>query len=295
MKKISWHKCFLWLALMLFSGLTGLSQDSAKKELLVDLGYFMPANRVPYLKVNTKTKIEKRFLPVPGIRVTVYMDSAENTLATVTTEQNGSARINFTPELKKSWDAAPTHTFTAVSEATKEFDEVTTEISVTKSKIVIDTVADAETRSLRVMVMQLSDNGWIPANEVELKLGVKRMGGELMVGEEESYTTDSTGEAIAEFKREQLPGDTAGNLTLVARVEDNDQLGNLFAEATVPWGMRMIVQHKPQARTLWATGEYAPVWLIATAIFIIAVVWGTIFYLVFQIIKIRKIGLSHPA
>ncbi|MER3499590.1 MAG: hypothetical protein C4308_13655 [Chitinophagaceae bacterium] len=44
------------------------------------------------------------------------------------------------------------------------------------------------------------------------------------------------GIATGEFKRDGLPGDAKGMITLVARVEDNEELGNLITEMPVPWG-----------------------------------------------------------
>lgn len=290
MKNMNCHKPLLILGVILCMGFLAVSQDSSKQELLADISYHMPANRVPYLLVNTKSKVGKRFVQVPGIPFTVYLDAAPNTIAKGVTDQNGKARLDIPASMKNAWDSSATHEFILQTEATKEFDEVTAEISITKSKISIDTVAGADARSLRVAVMQLNNDEWVPAGEVELKLGVKRLGGELPVGEEESYTTDSTGEAIIEFKREELPGDTAGNIILVARVEDNELLGNLSAEATVPWG---LASKQPQAlteRSLWATRDRAPVWLLITAISIMVIVWGTIIFLIIQLIKIRRLG-----
>jgi hypothetical protein len=180
-----------------------------------------------------------------------------------------------------------------VTEATNEFDEVTAESSITKTKLLIDTVSGMETRSIRVRVMELKENEWVPARDVELKLGVKRLGGELPIGEEETYTTDSTGEVIAEFQKAELPGDTAGNLILVARVDDNELYGNLLAEGGVPWGIASKVTDAFNERTLWSTRDKAPIWLLSAAAFIVIIVWGTIFFLLLQIIKIRKLGIAR--
>jgi hypothetical protein len=293
MKRMNWHKHVIIFSALLLTSFIASSQDSLKKELLVDVVYHMPPDRVPYLMVNTKTKVGKRFLPAAGVAVNVYLDSIPAILAKVKTGERGSARIDFPASLKNSWDASATHTFIAVTEATSEFDEVTAETSITKSKLLIDTVPGAETRSIRVRVMELKDNEWLPAKDVELKLGVKRLGGELPIGEEESYTTDSAGEVIGEFKRAQLPGDTAGNLIFVARVEDNELYGNLLAEAGVPWGIASKVTGTFNERTLWSTRDKAPIWLLSAAVFIVIIVWGTIVFLLLQIVKIRKLGIAR--
>ena len=132
---------------------------------------------------------------------------------------------------------------------------------------------------------------WVPAKDVEMKVGVARSGGILSAGDEETYTTDSTGTVNAEFKKDSLPGDQKGNIALVAKVEDNDQYGNLLVEKTVPWGVAL----KPEKnffdqRTLWTAQFRTPLWLMFMAYSIVIGVWGTIIYLISQLFKIKKLG-----
>ena len=103
----------------------------------------------------------------------------------------------------------------------------------------------------------------------------------------------STGIVSVEFKRDSLPGDIKGNFILAAKVEDNDQFGNLLVEKTVPWGVTL----KPDQsffnqRTLWSTRFRTPLWLMLMAYSIVIAVWGNIIYLVLQIVKIKKLGVA---
>ena len=97
-----------------------------------------------------------------------------------------------------------------------------------------------------------------------------------------------------EFALDSLPAsDRNGNIMLVAKIEDNDQYGNLSVEKTVPWGVFHRNENRMDRRSLWATGDKAPVWLLLMAFSIIAGVWGVIVYLVIKIIQIRKIGIRE--
>ncbi len=141
--------------------------------------------------------------------------------------------------------------------------------------------------------MMLANNEWVPAKDVEMKVGVERNGSILSAGDKETYTTDSTGIVSVEFKRDSLPGDIKGNFILAAKVEDNDQFGNLLVEKTVPWGVTL----KPDQsffnqRTLWSTRFKTPLWLLFMAYSIVIGVWGTIIYLALQIVKIKKLGVA---
>jgi len=283
------------LALLIAGPFGAIAQDSTKKELVVNLGYFMNNNKVTWLIVNTKTKIDKRFQPVKEVTVNLYLDkdSADNLVGKVTTNENGVAKAIIPPALKALWEESPTHTFIGITEANKEFDATKTEATIAKTKITIDTLEGAVTRTIKVTVSAFNGSEWLPAKDVEMKVGVNRLGGILSAGDEATYTTDSTGTVIAEFKKDSLPGDSKGNIVLVAKVEENDQYGNLLVEKAVPWGVAFIPeQHFFDQRTLWSTRFKTPAWLLFMAYSIIIGVWGTIIYLIVQIVKIKKIGVN---
>jgi hypothetical protein len=88
-----------------------------------------------------------------------------------------------------------------------------------------------------------------------------------------------------------LPGDQKGTIVLAARVEDNDQYGNLLVEKTVSWGTALRPENNFfDQRTLWSTRFRTPFWLLFMAYSIFIGVWGTIIYLVWQIVKIKKLA-----
>ena len=116
------------------------------------------------------------------------------------------------------------------------------------------------------------------------------MDGDLNVSETPTYTTDSLGMITAEFKRDSLPGDSKGNLTLIAKLEESDLYGTLTAEKVVPWGV--VIKHESafNVRSLFARRGHSPIWLEFIAYSIVFAVWGILFYLVLQIRKIKKLG-----
>ena len=284
---------FLLLAVFFAGSFNLFAQDSAKNKLSVTVHYYMSDNKMVYLLVNTETKIDKKFQPVKNSAVTLYLDSVNenNLIAKVTTNEDGVAKAFLPPALKTAWESSGNHTFLAVVEKNKDFDETQGEATVTKTKLSIDTTSDGETRSIIVSVSAWNGSEWIPAKDVEMKAGISRMGGILSAGDEATYTTDSSGSVTVEFKKDSLPGDEKGNIVLAAKVEENDQYGNLLIEKKVPWG----VSFKPDnsffnQRTLWSTKNRTPPWLLFMAYSIVIGVWGTILYIVGQAIKIKKIS-----
>jgi hypothetical protein len=268
-------------------------QDTAAAEPAVKLRYFIKNNTFPYLIVQSGLKVGKKFQPLPKQAVKLFLDSnrTENLLMKTYTDENGKAKIIIPPALQDQWRNSPKHNFIAVLESSSAEDERTTELEITKAKIEIDTSSADGVRTVTVKVMYLENNDWVPAKDVEMKIGISRQASILSAGDEETYTTDSAGTVSAEFKKDSLPGDQQGNIVLAAKVEDNDLYGNLLVEKTVHWGVAVSPEKNFfDQRTLWSTRFKTPFWLLFMAYAIVIGVWGTIIYLVAQIVKINKLG-----
>lgn len=281
----------IW-AVLILAGLSARAQDAEKSPLVVTLSYFLDNNNYQYLKVNAKSKVDGKFHPADGVEIQLYLNKDSTgkgvgLIGKVVTDEKGNAAANIPPALKQTWDLSPNHTFIAVTDKTKKFDETNTELSIAKAKITIDTTDD---KSVTATFTEFKDNKWVPVKGVDIKLGIKRLGGDLLINDDQSYTTDSLGHVKGEFKRMGMPGDEKGNIMLVAKVEDNDQYGNLRIERSEPWGVKFIEDNDFFHRALWASRFHSPLWLLVIAYSILIAVWGTLIYLVFLLIKIRTLG-----
>jgi hypothetical protein len=294
--KINYKLLASAIAIIFFAPFIAKAQtDSSKTVLALNIGYYMNNNKAIYVIANAKTKIAGKFQKVKDVTVNIYLDkdSAGNLMGKVVTDKNGLAKAMLPPALKSLWDASTKHSFIAVSEANKAFESTTAEAAISKSKITLDTISDGDVRSIVVKVTSFDGTVWMPVAAVEMKLGVSRDGGSglLSAGDDATYTTDSTGTVTAEYKKVNLPGDEKGNILLIAKVEENEQLGSLVIEKTVPWGVVTKTDNSFfTQRTLWSTRFRTPFWLLFMAYSIVIGVWGTIVYLILQIIKIKKLG-----
>lgn len=296
MKKIKKNKIIFLLLCFVFAqpGKQAIAQqDSVVVKELVTLKYFNADNSMQYLMLENKLKTGKKIEPLTNKTFKLYLDSntTQNLIGSVTTDKDGRAKSFIPLSLKEVWEATPQHKFIAV--AKDKEDESAAELEITKAKINIDTSSEEGTRSITVQVMKYEKAEWLPASEVEMKVGIQRLGGILSAGDEETYTTDSSGAVTVELTKDSLPGDKKGNITLIVKVEDNDQYGNLQAEKMVPWGAPQNPNNNFfTQRELWSTNFRTPLWLLFMACSIIIGVWGTIIYLILQIIKIKKLGAS---
>lgn len=263
------------------------AQDSTKKDIICTVGFYVVNNTGIYLTVHAKTKIDGRFKPVPKMPFKVYLDkdSAAYLTGRVVTDSKGEASSLLSPILKDKWNELPLHTFIATTEGDKDFNPAKAETPVKKVRLMIDTAAG---RNITASLVEWKDGQWLPVKGVDIKVAVKRLQSNLPVSDKELYTTDSTGTITVEYKRDSLPGDSKGMLTLVALVEDNDVYGNLRTEKKVSWGTVLKQDNSFDKRTLFATRFKTPVWLLFMAYSIVICVWSVIFYLLFQIKKMKR-------
>ena len=263
-------------------------EESAGKPVL-KLQYFNN-NGIQYLILDSKLKKNKVLYPQKNITYSLYLDNSEepNLIGKMTTDEDGKAKSFIPVSLKAAWDASQTHTFIVKQGE----DEIISDYSITKTKMTLDTSAEGD-RQIIVNLKQYDGKNWVPVPDVEMKIGVNCVGGVLSATDDPTFTTDAEGNISTEFKRENLNGDSKGNLTIVAKIEGNEQFGNVISEKVVNWGVPTVVNNDFfNQRTLWATRYRTPIWLLAMAYSIIIGVWGTLIYLVFQIVKIKKIGVS---
>jgi hypothetical protein len=273
--------------------ITGVAfSQVAKNSLILGLGYYNDNNQMQYLKANTKTKIDGKFKQVGGIPLSFYIssESPANLLGKAITNDKGQVALLIPPSAKAEWNKSPKQSFLVVSDSSSLYDAVTSTVELTKARIQLDTGVD---KTITAVLFELKDTSWVPVKGVDLKVAVKRLGGDLNVSETQTYTTDSVGAISADFKQAGLPGDSAGNIILVAKVEDNDLYGNVTIEKTVPWGTAYKYVSQFNKRSLFARRGWSPLWLEWMAYAIIAGVWGVLIYLFVQIRNLKRLGVKQ--
>ena len=282
---------FLALTCVFIYLATGISLAQIEKnKLVLGVGYFNDNNQLQYLKANTKAKIDGRFTPVAGADLRFYIsaDSPEHLLGIAKTDKKGDAVLMIPPSAKDEWNKSPKQTFLVVADSSTSYSAATASIDLTKARIKIDT---AEDKKIVATLVEQKGSKWAPVKGVDMKIAIKRMDGNLNVNDDPTFTTDSLGVVSADFKHSNLPGDSSGNLILIASVEDNDIYGNLTTEKTVPWGTPTMYVSNYNSRSLFARAGRPPFWLLWMASSITLLVWSIIFYLFFQIRKLKKLGV----
>ncbi len=132
------------------------------------------------------------------------------------------------------------------------------------------------------------ENGEImPAEGVKLQFFVKRYFGNLPIGE---ATTNQTGYASVKAPQDIPSSFDEAMVEFMVKVKDAKNFGEINAGIKANWGLPNDHKNLLAERSLWTVRSMAPLWLIFTFHSVVAGVWIFIIYVVFLMIKLRKIG-----
>jgi mono/diheme cytochrome c family protein len=135
---------------------------------------------------------------------------------------------------------------------------------------------------------QLKDGKTQLAAGVEVMLFVKRYFGKMQVGE--IKTTNAAGQVLFEFPAD-LPGNKEGYVDLTALVNDPKGIMKTKpATANLAIGAPTDRPGLTESRAWWSTRGKAPAWIMLTYTLTVIIVWGFIFYILYSILKIRKLS-----
>jgi hypothetical protein len=288
------------ISIVLF-GLAGLNnlQAQSKAPVRVYLEHFRsPEKRV--LSVRVLSKPEKRYLPAVGVEVFLYMSeiSEINLLGTIIATDDGTGTFTLNQEQFKLAEDKKYIQYFAVVNESETLRRKEAEITIKDVKLEVKYFGDTIWRKqIYVHVFETDTAGNnIPQEGIEIKFLVERPLSPLPVkdvfnpSDDEGRTfTDSSGEISMTFPND-LPGDADGNLQILIRIVEHDDYGTVEVADIKAWGVPTIINDLTLKRSLWASSANAPISVLIFINSLILAVWGTIFYIVFKIFQIRKIG-----
>ena len=141
--------------------------------------------------------------------------------------------------------------------------------------------------NIEVKVTASGEKSKVPVNNAGVKVFIKRTFGSLLLDDEK--TTNSEG--IASFKiPDGLPGDTAGNIHLSARLINEELFGAVSQDTILQAGKITIPESLIINRAMWNTEKKAPVWILLTYGIGVLVVWGFILRVLLNLRDISVIG-----
>jgi hypothetical protein len=282
-------KTFLAIAITgLFCAIaTAQDQSQGKTEATIELSYHKKEDMTKSAIAVVKAKNnEGKFVSAKNAAVNFFV--ADRTglhlIKNEKTDDKGVAIVSLQKNLPL--DDSLYFTIVANIENDSLYEDVEEKVHYKDASLSLNLDPKDTARLLTIRVTETGKDGnEIPVKDAVLKIYVQRMFGIMPAIEENEISTDENGETSFAFPK-NIPGDTAGIITVAVRMEDNEQFGNVENKANAYWGTMLAKEKDPFPRALWEPN--APLPLIITICTLFGGVWCVYFFIFFQMHKIKK-------
>lgn len=281
---------FLGLSLvMLFMTvhITGFSQDNEEKHrTYIGLEFEKKGDEIS-LRASLTARIEgeRGRKKISDVEISFYYksDTSDILLGTADTNEDGIAvyRLEYSSEIPVNADGA--YLFSAAFSGNNEFTDVSRDIEIKPIVLELDFVEIDSVKNIAVKAYSIGIAGDKTSIEEDVLLYVPRQFSMLRIGKVELLN----GEGMINFPV-TLPGDSIGNLQIIARIEESNDFGTVEVASVKNWGKPRPPVIIEKRRGLGDTD--APLWMVYTLIVLMSAVWFHYCYLLFILYSIKRKG-----
>jgi hypothetical protein len=252
----------------------------------LSLVYLSNSNDSVILTANISVRRETGNFGLENAEIGFSISNGKKTksLGKVKAGYDGSAILKIPVKAGLLMDQEGKTTYSADFSGKGDYLPASASITAKLAQIQLTFSKEDSVHSIHVRVTQKQGGNEIkPVSKETVSVYVPRMLSDLKIGE---ITLDENGTGSLEYTG-GLVGDSLGNLIVVAKIEENDNFGNVIGKSSVSWGIpkQYFLAERP-ARELWT--PIAPVWMIVTLIIMLAGVWGHYIFAVIQLIIIKR-------
>jgi len=275
-------KSFLLFQLFITASGSTFSQESAKISPYISLQYFKDNDDNSFLKTTLSYSKNRMELPLPVMKITFSSGIAnKKILAEILTDSKGIASFKLENKSGISLDENGMWPFSCTYEGNDTIDAITSELLIRDASLKMELTEIDSIKTIALHAEKLENGKMIPVSGELLTVYVPRMFSLLPVGE---ATLDEMGNASIEFPSD-LPGDSVGNISIIAKFEEHPEFGNIEKRTSLKWGVPPAIQDHSSHRALWT--KTAPKWMIYTLSILLTGVWGHYLFALISIIRIR--------
>ncbi len=234
------------------------------------------------LKVTMMAKVKGSMIRLNGQKVNYFAvsDTAETAIGSAVTNNIGIAVFNCKGNAIPASNKEGKVHFIARYAGNKLVDAAEGEMTVKRGIIVVTPVKGDSTYTLEAKLMALGADTAV--KDATVGVFVKRLFNPFKIGD---GTTDESGSISVDIPN-NLPGDAKGNLVLLAKLDDNEEFGNLETSVSQPWGVAVSDEVKEMPRALWSS--HPPIWMLVTFFTLLAAVWGHYVVIIWELIRLRN-------
>jgi len=234
--------------------------------------------------INVKHEEGAMLLANAVVKFFVLDAETEISLGEAKTDFHGAAILRIPTRNKFARNEEQLINFKASYEGSDKYTASEGEFGLKPAKLMVSFYEEDSIRYVKVIATQYNaDGSETPLGPADITVSVPKMISMLKIG---AISLDSTGIGTAEFPNDII-GDSLGNLTVIASIEENDIYGNVLGKSAVKWGLpKHLISPDRPSRELWT--PIAPLWMIITLIVMLAGVWGHYVYAIVQLVMIKK-------
>lgn len=287
-------KLMLFVAsVLMISTITAQEKISPK----LRLSYTKHMDGAYEIKSRAYTKKGKDIEPCAGASIGFYSDAGHQKLfKKLSTDEKGQAVLLLNgQEVNTFKDSAGHYNFYGRVEEDSKFNSEEADISVMDAAIDVNFKQEGDSvKSIKASIMcyDQASGKMIPGVKVPLKFFVKRSLCLLPVGKDLNYT-DEQGNAEVTFPND-IPGDKDGNLTVIVKLDEDDNYGTVQYEKVMKWGIPLLNPENPVAnRSLIGARNNAPWFMVIIINAMLIGIWGYLLYIVFSLFRIKKLGKTN--
>lgn len=263
--------------------ITMMNLAAQKTEAETEFKYLKNTDNSRTLTYTVKYKNEAGDLvPAEGINI-IFTSGANESKAHVKTSSKGIAKYTIPPSTVLKYQDDGKLKFVATIEPNKLIEYKSDELLVRDIEIEMECKMQDSVKKVFFRAFELGTNGEkksIPKTDINFY--VPRMFSLLKIAEG-SFGEDGTGEVEIPSG---IAGDSIGNITIIGRIEENENYLNAEKQQTIAWGVPTS-HHIPKfQRALWTA--VAPTWMIVTLTILLIGVWAHYAFVIYKLWRIKQ-------
>jgi hypothetical protein len=252
------------------------------------LHYFKNTDGARILTGEIKVKRGRQFLPLENAEIKFFAGvDAQINLGTAKSNKQGKAILELSKETELPFDDSGAVVLSAKYEAEENSQETSDEKTIIDIAFEMTLEEVDSIKTIRLTATKMGKNKeMFPLGDFEIDVFVKRLYSDLKIGS--IYLDAETGSG--EMEMPTIPGDSIGNIVVIARVTENDEYGTVEQSAEVKWGTPVEYRTSRLGPALWSSN--APLWMTITLYIFIAGVFYHLILIINRLFKIKKLGLE---
>jgi hypothetical protein len=290
MKQVSKDKeVAIGIVLVLSSSIFMVAKAQELLKSRLQLDYFNNSG-IKTLQAKLTARKDEKTVPLSQMILNFYVVTGKDKklLGTDTTGEAGEADLVLPSDLGVSRNNEGKYNYLAAFSGTSEYLPSESSKSIRDVFLSISFIQKDSTKLIDLIAKEIRTKGdSVPISGQTIKFYVPRTFSYLKVGE----AMITSGIANMEFPT-TLPGDELGNLTIVAKFEDNEDYGNAETKASINWGKPL----PPLTIVKRGLGDVdAPLWMVYTLIVLLSLVWFHYIYAIISVFRLNGLGKKDIA